>query len=75
MAQELAVSRNNHGWFKNGSRTMMAQEPGWFENNHGSSTMMAQEPYTLAQNNDGSMFSKLQAISKHSASKVKQTAN
>jgi hypothetical protein len=26
--------------------------------------MMAQEPYTVAQNNDGSLFSKLQAISK-----------
>ena len=54
---------------------MMAQEPGWFKNNHGSSTMMAQEQYTVAQNNDGSMFSKLKAISKHSASKIKQTAN
>jgi hypothetical protein len=54
---------------------MMAQEPGWFKNNHGSRTMMAQEPYTVAQNNDGSMFSKLQAISKHSAIKVKQNAN
>jgi hypothetical protein len=43
---------------------MMAQEPGWFKNNHGSRTMMAQEPYTVAQNNDGSIFSKLQAISK-----------
>jgi hypothetical protein len=29
--------------------------------------MMAQEPYTVAQNNDASIFSKLQAISKHSA--------
>jgi hypothetical protein len=54
---------------------MMAQEPGWFKNNHGSRTMMAQEPYTVAQNNDGSMFSKLQAISKHSAIKVKQNAS
>ena len=54
---------------------MMAQEPGWFKNNHGSRTMMAQEPYTVVQNNDGSMFSKLQAISKHSAIKVKQNAS
>ena len=67
--------KNNHGWFKNGSRTMMAQEPGWFKNNHGSRTMMAQDPYTVAKNNDGSMFSKLQAISKHSALTLKQNAS
>jgi hypothetical protein len=59
----------------NGSRTMMAQEPGWFKNNHGSRTMMAQDPYTVAKNNDGSMFSKLQAISKHSALTLKQNAS
>ena len=50
-----------------GSRNIIVQEPEWFKNNHGSRTMMAQEPYTVAQNNDASMFSKLQAISKHSA--------
>jgi hypothetical protein len=54
---------------------MMAQEPGWFKNNHGSRTMMAQDPYSVAQNNDGSMFSKLQAISKHSALTLKQNAS
>jgi hypothetical protein len=54
---------------------MMAQEPGWFKNNLGARTMMAQEPYTVAQDNDGSMFIKLQAISKHSAIKVKQNAS
>jgi hypothetical protein len=54
---------------------MMAQEPGWVKNNHGSRTMMAQESYTVAQNNDGSMFSKLQAISKHTAIEVKQNAS
>ena len=53
----------------------MAPAPRWLKINDGSSTMMAQEPYTVAQNNDGSMFSKLKAISKHSASKVKQTAS
>ena len=53
MAQELE-----------GSRNIIVQEPEWFKNNHGSRTMMAQEPYTVAQNNDGSLFSKLQAISK-----------
>jgi len=45
-------------------RNIIVQEPEWFKNNHGSRTMMAQEPYTVAQNNDGSLFSKLQAISK-----------
>ena len=48
-------------------RNRIVQEPEWFKNNHGSRTMMAQEPYTVAQNNDASMFSKLQAISKLSA--------
>ena len=53
----------------------MAPAPRWLKINDGSSTMMAQEPYTVAQNNDVSIFSKLHAISKHSAIKVKQHAS
>ncbi len=70
ISRHLSQNTAHQRWLKKpqGSRNIVAQEQRWFNKD------MAQEQIWV-KNNDGLIFSKLQAISKHSAIKVKQNAS